>query len=136
MRKVKRWKYYCEYCGKSGGHAGHMRNHESSCTANPFRHCNLCDIVQQSNPKMADMIRLIKKTARIKKDKDDWGLSITLENESEVMEAIRDIADNCPMCIMSALRQHGHPYLFESWDMKAEMKSFWNDYNLSQQGYY
>lgn len=45
MRKVKKWRYYCEHCNKSGASGGHMAAHEKSCCRNPLRECRMCKLM-------------------------------------------------------------------------------------------
>jgi hypothetical protein len=56
MIKKPAFRYYCEFCGKSGGSASHMSRHEKYCTANPNRRCGMCDRAGQNPPHVADMV--------------------------------------------------------------------------------
>lgn len=43
MRKAKRWRYYCDFCGKSGMNSTRIREHEARCRKNPKRRaCPTC----------------------------------------------------------------------------------------------
>lgn len=35
-------RYTCEFCGRNGYSAGHMKKHETGCTRNPDRICGMC----------------------------------------------------------------------------------------------
>ena len=37
MKAIKKWRYYCDHCKKSGASSFHMAAHERSCTLNPLR---------------------------------------------------------------------------------------------------
>lgn len=117
MRKVMRWRFYCEHCKKSGASRGAMAKHEKHCTLNPSRECRMCalagDVVQQP---MADLIAAF----------DAGG-----------QEALRKLAENCPVCIFATLRQHraanpppadyeaAHAYWERyNYDFKAESESY------------
>lgn len=51
MRKVKKWRYYCDFCKKSGCSGHHIVKHETHCCRNPNRVCRMCvaagDVEQQ-----------------------------------------------------------------------------------------
>ena len=123
MRRVQRWRYYCEYCGKGGGSAYHMARHEKACTANPHRECGLCREAELEQQPMEDLV-----TALLCHDHDyDKGLVV-----------LREAAQNCPSCILAAIRQSKvqRPYMGEddegvhvNFDFKAEQAEFWNSIN-------
>lgn len=113
MKQVKRWRYYCEFCKKAGGVARHIEKHEKRCTANPNRECGVCPLMEESQTPMADL-----QAALIVGYKE-----------------LREAANNCPACILAALRQapDGN-FNLESqqdgrfdFDFKSEMKSIYDD---------
>ena len=55
----------------------------------------------------------------------------TLSNETEkCMRGLRDLTENCPACIMAALRQSNIPVpMVKSFNFTAEMDSIWGDIN-------
>lgn len=89
MRKVQRWRYYCEYCKKSGGSAYHMEMHEKGCTNNPHRVCGMC---RNAGLKQAGIKHLI------------GALGI---GDKEGMDKLRELSKGCPACMLAALRQSG-----------------------------
>ena len=102
---------------------------------NPNRVCGMCKHTDEEQPKMADMI-LILDAAIINNGQDDSGFEFwTIKNENEALGALRKVANNCPACILAALRQHGYPFLFGSFNFKAEKKSFWGEVNESRPDY-
>ena len=136
MKRLKKWRYYCDYCKKSGGSGGHIKRHEESCTMNPNRVCGMCKHTDEEQPKMADMI-LILDAAIINNGQDDRGFEFwTIKNEKEALGALRRAANNCPACILAALRQYKYPFLFGSFSFEAEKKSFWSDVNESNRDCY
>ena len=123
MRKVMRWRYYCDFCKKSGGNS--LATHEVSCTLNPNRVCRMHKYVDGCQRPIAELIALLP---RIEEVGDGW-----YEIPKENMERLRDGADGCPVCMMAALRQSGLPAgCATSFDFKAEMASFWTDINPSR----
>lgn len=130
MRTVMRRRYYCDFCGKSGGSAGHMKRHEVGCTKNPNRICTahqwLADEDHKQRP-VAEAVAILK------------GVDTAAE-----LKALRDLVGDCPMCILAAIRQCPavHP---PEWDedgadfgacydfnFKKELKDAWDAYHSSE----
>jgi hypothetical protein len=134
MRKVKRWRYYCDFCGKSGGSKYHMENHERSCTLNPKRHCNMCDYIEDEDyPDLQKMIAIISCSVEdcipcIDSQFEELWFKDGFTEES-VLKELHEIS-SCPACILAAIRQSGvPPYLFGSFDFKKEKDQLWADIN-------
>jgi hypothetical protein len=119
MKKVQRWRYYCGFCKKSGGSGAAMHKHEMACTLNPGRVCGICSLMGEATPAMAEMLALLP---------DPTGLLTSMESEQSLcdaveaaMPALRELANNCPACIMAALRIKGIPVpMVDSFDYKKE----------------
>ena len=132
MKRLKKWRYYCDYCKKSGCSGGHIKRHEESCTMNPNRVCGMCKQTDEKQPKMADMIKVLD-VVNITVTEDDHGESyMMLGNEKGALGKLRKAANGCPACMLAALRQHGYPFLFGSFHFNEERKSFWGDVNESR----
>lgn len=127
MTRKKVWRYYCEHCKRSGCSGGHIRRHEESCTANPNRICRFHEAMKTHQPHMEALV------ATVKEHGDD---------AKGIMAALRDAADNCPACILSALRQSGiqrewADRLYQGDDnapviefsFRAEVAEFWDSVN-------
>ena len=128
MKKKKVWRYYCEFCKKSGCNASHMKRHEAGCTANPNRVCGLCHAAGLSQKPINDLIA-------------------ALGNGDKVgVETLRELADNCPTCMLAAIRQSGlqhgsdgeslpdgtgyyDPGLHVEFDYRSELADFWKSVN-------
>ena len=87
MKMKMRPRYYCDHCGKGGGSAYHMRNHEAACTMNPDRNCKMCDFGDLVQHPIAELIAALGIG-------DDAG-----------MTELRDLTEGCPVCILAAIRQ-------------------------------
>lgn len=85
-RIVKR--FYCEHCKKAGLSRFHMAKHEMGCTGNPDRVCRMCDYANGKGANVPDMIAAI---------------------EAGGMKALREVAGDCPACILAAIRQFPWP---------------------------
>jgi hypothetical protein len=94
MTRKKVWRFYCEFCKKSGCSGGHIKDHEESCTNNPNRVCGF-----HGHPDWADgPQRPIAELIVAARSGETW---------ADGMKALRDAADNCPACILAALKQSG-----------------------------
>lgn len=154
MKKVKRWRYYCDHCKKSGGSGGHMKNHEEICTANPDRKCGFCRIMDEVQADIKDLknviLKNVDKVTNENIGEGEWwefsGISMESEfsfwnkqkeqKETDVLKELREVANNCPACILSAMRQTQTTFLFPSFDFKKEKESMYKDFMSDQSNYY
>ena len=138
MRKKQVWRYYCDYCKKSGCSGGWIAKHEKHCTMNPDRECGMCkhaagEEVQPNTDKLIAMLPDPTEyhTAFIDEfglQREEWpGLS---EAVDKVLPALRESANNCPVCLLAAFRQRGiHLSLVENFEYKDELASLWAEVN-------
>lgn len=115
MKRVLRWRYYCDFCPKSGASGGHMKAHERSCCRNPERVCGMCEKAHLDQQPIAELIEALK---------------------SEDVKGLRETASGCPACMLAAIIQSGiqqpwngedDPGFRVEFDFKAESESFWAD---------
>ncbi len=85
MRTAMRPRYYCDHCNKGNGSPSAMRRHERGCTANRQRVCGMCsDLYDESGaPSRDELVRVM---------------------DTEGFKVMCEAANNCPACILSALR--------------------------------
>jgi len=133
MKTTKRVRTRCEcdYCGKKNWSIGAMRKHELHCTKNPDRECRVCKMVEGTQKPIAELMALLPD---IELPENIAGVKCCERADMDLIESsmkgLRDACENCPACIMAALRQKGIPVpLVESFDFTREMKSIWNDIN-------
>jgi len=140
MRKVQRWRYYCDFCKKAGGAAAAMLKHEGSCTLNPDRHCRLCNLTNGGQAfEMPEALALLP-------DPTAWHAEWSQELQTDLAEkteaampALRELTQNCPACIMAALRCKKIPVpMVESFKVKEEFKDAMDQANQNRRddGYY
>ena len=108
-----------------------MRKHELHCTKNPLRECRVCKMVAGEQKPIAELLALLPKPVS---REDEYGFVVfnkdTTENVNAALPSLRDACENCPACIIAALRQKGIPVpLATDFDFKREMGSIWNDIN-------
>jgi hypothetical protein len=82
--------YYCDFCKKSGASKFHLANHEKHCTGNPDRECRMC--VELNGGQENSLTELIEALGN---------------GGEEGLSRLKEAANNCPMCILSALKQSG-----------------------------
>jgi len=145
MRKKKVWRYYCDYCKKAGCSGGHLKHHEERCTLNPNRICGFCKLMDKGQSVLVEIIKLLPNPKDyIEEDKKfGWtsyvGLDVAV---AKALPKVREAAEDCPACIMAALRQAGIPMpIAKGFDFKKECESIWSDFNDAQReenevGYY
>ena len=136
-RKVNR--YYCDFCKKQGGSASHMRRHESACTMNPKRICRVCKMLDYPQVDLGELVKLLPNHETYFKDDDDMGgearyYSSELTTASNnVLSKLRDATENCPACILAAIRQAHIPVpMVTDFNFTEEMEAAWAVFNESQ----
>ena len=53
--------YICDFCGKKGLGAGHIKKHEKHCTMNPDRECRMCVLVSGAQTPLKELLALMPK---------------------------------------------------------------------------
>lgn len=134
MKKVKRWRYYCDFCKKSGGSGGHMKNHEAACTKNPDRECGLCRMADLEQKKTSELIELVNKHIIWRSFEDNYGNSTDSYTEfksgiteDKVLKELRDFVEGCPACMLTAMRLTITTGLFSSFKWIKERDSFYKE---------
>lgn len=112
MRRKKVWRYYCEFCKKSGGHAYWMRKHEAACTANPDRVCGMCELCADGGGASLEELMAclpdghewdrLDRMDYLSGDESSRRRKESLEGLSKMRELT-----NCPACLLAAIRQRG-----------------------------
>lgn len=128
MKTVMRPRYYCDHCNKGTGSPSFMRRHEPGCTANPNRVCGMCrKLAEEGGPEPAP-------------PRDEL-LNVL---DAQGFKAMCDVANNCPACILSALRTQNRmseetgPYMAgpedgrEKWSYRQAKEDWWKDWNQGQ----
>lgn len=127
MKQVKRWRYYCDHCKKSGGSKGHIVKHERGCTKNPNRVCGVCDFTGESQPDLQALIAFVERRVPMLPTEDYFNGS---RGANQLVDELEKLANGCPACTLAAMRQaRGQFYPSqEHWNVKAKFRSFWIEY--------
>ena len=140
MKAIKKWRYYCDHCKKSGASSFHMAAHERSCTLNPLRSCKCCLRLNGSDgTPLPEMLALLPDPAAFmrqvpEEDFGEWLGSIPAHQEMDdeglrtathaALPALRELTEDCPVCILAALRQRGIPVpVVTAFNFSEEMKA-------------
>lgn len=126
MTRKPAWRYKCDFCGKTGYSAGHMRKHEKHCTANDNRECRVCKLMEGEQKPMADLVAAA------------WS----------GIDALEKAADECPACMLAAIRRmppmhepgysrygQGEEDDLSKWNFKQAMKDVLDAFNERTQCY-
>lgn len=125
MRTAMRPRYYCDHCNKGNGSPSAMRRHERGCTLNPKRECGMCKMLADEggpdpSPPRDALVRVM----------DEQGF-----------KAMCAVANDCPACILSALRSRNVQSEFGSftvagpedgrneWSYARAKKDWWDEWN-------
>jgi len=123
MKKKQVWRYYCEFCYKSSGTEKAMKKHELHCTMNPNRLCRMCKLKGGTQISISRLVALLPKY-KVSTNTEDNGLSKNYcKALEEAMIKLRRETQNCPACILAALRQAGIPMILVEFDYKQEVEN-------------
>ncbi len=125
MRTVKKNVYYCDHCKKRSLSSKAMNRHEQSCTANPDRYCRMCDLLNGGYAlELRQVIDDLKKRFEVI-GWHDGIFDIKWNGDQIAILEIKKIADDCPACCLSIMRQLHKDWkqfpLFQDYDFKKEM---------------
>lgn len=157
MRSKKVTRYWCDHCNKGGLQPHAMALHELHCTLNPARACRVCNIINggyaDGAARITELLALLPDpTAYLQNGWNDCRCAecatwqprdFACTNETKKLQVALDIAmpklreatDNCPACIMAALRQKKIPVgMAPDFDFSAEMRTVFASIE-PQQGY-
>ena len=124
IKKQKRWRYYCDFCKKSGGQKTAMLKHEKSCTKNHDRQCYMCEIVDGCT-ETKELVELVK-TFPV----DEYG---NIEGVDYV-EKLREKADSCPACMLAAVRLSCVSLV--EFNYEKEVEEMWKEHNSNNAQYW
>lgn len=159
-KTVKR--HWCDHCNKAGLSRVAMERHELHCTMNPARNCRVCTIINGGYKvgveEMAALVALLPSP-------DAWDAEMRSSRTSctcdqcqypyssadpdcisaqtlffrdlgTAMPKLREATDNCPACILAALRQARIPIpCVGDFDFKTEMQRVFNEHPRSDEMY-
>ncbi len=120
-------RYSCDFCDKRGYSAGHMKRHELHCTKNPDRSCRVCTIMLGQRPAdLKELIAILPDPSPYYREAPTehgyWDSTLTAEVNA-VWKVFKSEANDCPACMMAALRQRGIPVpMADKLNFKESMK--------------
>lgn len=137
MKKKKVWRYYCEYCKKSNCSGGAMSKHEKHCTMNPNRACGICKDIGNDPVPMSELLAMLPDPETDIIQFDCGGEYKTyaegyIDKVKKAIEEVREVTDNCPVCIFAALRQKGIHIHETGFDLTKELSDYWSEVNAME----
>lgn len=133
MIKKKKWRYYCEFCSKSGGSGGVMSTHEKHCTMNPNRVCRLCKNMEEDQPDMRELLAILPDISKYEYGAKIFGETTTMINIEllqkdfiQILQKLRELTNNCPNCIF---RPYGKE-AFLNMSLVLITKKNWRNFGL------
>lgn len=139
MKKKRVWRYYCDFCKKSGCSSGHMKKHEARCTMNPDRECGFCKVIGDAPTPLTELIGLLPDPAEYRLD-PAWK-ALGSEYEGDFPDAVErglkkiQAKTDCPACTLAALRQSGIAETgaaFAAFDYKKASQEFFQAQNAQE----
>lgn len=127
MREALRKRFWCDHCRKGGCSRYHMGIHERGCTLNPERACGVCSGLGLAPAPLRALVAFVTIRATWEpgvRDERDRGFL-----DDEQVKVLRELAANCPVCMLAALRQAKCFASHEVFDMKAELKKLRAEYD-------
>jgi hypothetical protein len=128
MKRKKVWQYQCEFCGRKKYSAPHMAHHEKQCTMNIKRKCGMCRISDNVQTDIYKLIEFCRKHSELKLD-GNFGAYPKESEEKKFIDSLKDLANECPACILSALRLSDTFLYHHLFDFKKERESFFDELN-------
>jgi len=140
MKTKKVNRYYCDYCKKSGCNSYWIKKHENRCTLNPDRYCGYCHLLGKKQSNLVLLLSILpnpqdyEKTYLNEDNGFTWSSYVGLDDAVDaVLPKLRDAAENCPACIMAALRQKKIPVqCATNFNFSEETQTIWNEFNAEQ----
>ena len=137
MKIIRKNVYYCEFCKKSGCAAGHMAKHERRCTRNPNRECGVCRLIEGelSSEPVAGRVALLPDPAPfvLHKGSDPVYSEELTAAANAALQSLRLECEDCPACILAAIRQSGIPvWMVSDFDYRSEMENVWQEVKESR----
>ena len=130
MRTKRVNRYYCDFCRKSGCSAPHMAKHERHCTMNPNRECGVCKMLNLRQQPMAVLLALQPNPADYPATDEFGAIPRELSEAAEAsLQELRDATDDCPACILAALRQGRICIPAIGYDFRREMDAAFERFN-------
>ena len=133
MKTTRVNRYNCDHCGKRGYSVPHMKRHEKHCTMNPNRTCRVCVLLEEHQGPVGLLEAMLPDSGEYLMTDESGVLSFQsalTDAANAALPALREAANNCPACILAAIRQRGIPVAEVSdFDWSKEMEAVWDDMN-------
>lgn len=124
MKEALRKRYWCDHCKKGGCSRYHMAIHERGCTLNPNRRCGVCSAMELEPAPLIALVAYVTLKAQWYAGPDDESKYPGFLGD-EHLKPLRELAANCPVCMLAALRQAKCIASRGVFEMKKELEGLW-----------
>lgn len=106
MRRKLVYRYYCDFCKKSGCSSYWIKQHEERCTMNPNRECGMCTFTLgiYDKEKLEEAKKILEPYKGLHSEYNE-GYYTEAILPDDITKKLRELVEDCPACIMAALRQ-------------------------------
>ncbi len=139
MRVKKVNRYYCDFCKKANCSGRSISKHEKRCTMNPNRECGMCQLYENEQRPISELLAILPEPEPLIVRNRDWDGSEDIRQLEEAVKIalpkLRDLSGDCPACILAALRQKKIYVTIANefgFDFKKECQEIWNNFNNTQ----
>jgi len=130
MITKQRTVYYCEFCKAHKMTKNSMELHEKHCTANPDRHCRVCE-----NGWNKDLLKKYEGRFVIKKSPAPGFPNATINSvewagEPVTLAQLQEDVEYCPACTLAIIRQcdlNNSPGDFGEFNYQKANKEYWDE---------
>jgi len=133
VKKVNR--YYCDFCKKSGCNKHALEQHEQHCTMNPHRECRMCD-KGDTTEYLTEALSVLPNPKNYEVNNLLGGIDYKQEFYERIpkdIQAVKEMMDGCPACVLAAMRQKGIHLGGTGYDYKKECEDWWSEINAERQ---
>ena len=92
---------------------------------NPDRHCGMCTVSNMPQKPINELLELLSPIVVLTSD-DEYGTSHSLRGDmNAALLMLVEATENCPACILAALRQKGIPIPLTKFSFSEACNKFW-----------
>jgi hypothetical protein len=100
---------------------------------NPNRVCRLCKDIGTVQKPMEELKKYLPQNPVLFNDEDFYGYDEkVIEQINLGITELRELTENCPICILSALKQSGIKVAVTEFNFQKELEEYWKEKNYDR----